>query len=105
MLEKAKRGFKLFMSFLWISFLASLCNVDYESARGLELNGYVCFLLWIVFIYLMVKVSMVLANVGFLAVYIFLRFFKFGYDEKFILGLCCAAILISLVYRMKKKWR
>lgn len=105
MWRKAKRGFEIFMSFLWISFLASLCNVDYELTRGLELNGYLCFLLWIVFIYLMVKVSVILADVGFLAVYIFFRFFKFGYDEKFVLGICCTVVLVGAIYVMKKKIR
>jgi Na+-transporting NADH:ubiquinone oxidoreductase subunit NqrD len=89
------------MSVLWISFLALLCNADYESTGGLELNGFLCFLLWIIFMFIMIKVSMKIADIGFLIVHLVFRFFKFGYSDQ--LGIMIGFIILSCILFLKNK--
>lgn len=103
MIQKMKRAFGIFFSFLWISLLASLCNVDYESMGGLEINGYLCVLFWLIFIFLMVKVSAKLADIGFLILYLFLRFYKFGIDERFASGISYIILVLLVFFVIDKK--
>lgn len=103
MLKKIKHGFAIFFSFLWITEIALVCYGDYSQVRGLEMNGIICFIMWLVFIYIMLKKSILVADIGFIILYLILLQIRFGLDQQLIIGLATAGCIAGGTFLFLKK--
>lgn len=97
MFQKIKRGFFIYFSTLWISILALLmANDRSQGVKGLQANGFLAFIIWVAFMFIMVKISIFLADIGFLALYIIIGTVKFGINEELVELIVIAALLIGI---------
>jgi hypothetical protein len=105
MLNKAKHVLICFFSAIWITYFAMLCNMDYEVYGGLELHGFLCVVLWIIFMYLIIRVSPIVADIGAVVIYVLISCHKFGGpDERIINGVYLIIAFIVIGYILKKKF-
>lgn len=97
MFQKIKRGFLIYFSTLWISMLALLMAADRsKGVKGLQVNGFLAFIIWVSFMFIMVKISISLADIGFLVLYIIIGTVKFGINEELVESIVIAALLIGI---------
>lgn len=103
--EKLKKIFVGFMSFLVVSLMASY-SIMPKEAGGIELNGLIALLLWIVFIFLIVKGHPFISGLFSVATYIALKIFKFGIESEnadaLIVLFGRAAIFVFIMYLLFK---
>lgn len=52
--NKIKNGFIMFFCIIWISMIASFMAVS-RAEGGAEVNGFLCFIFWIICVFLAVK--------------------------------------------------
>lgn len=87
MLRKLKNGFIGFMCILWVTDVWIISIMDHSEFGGAELNGFLAFVLWIVSIYLIVKVNAIMSAVGSTVILFIIRAVRFGVDVRKLEGL------------------
>ncbi|KIR01538.1 hypothetical protein P261_00352 [Lachnospiraceae bacterium TWA4] len=102
MIAKIKRGFWIFMGTIWITFLATIMASE-KGTGGIGINGFITLIVWIAFMYLMIKVSIVLSNVAFTILVLVLSFTTGSITEKQIqglvyIGLFCVGLYLVYLY-------
>lgn len=84
MLRKLKNGFIGLMCIVWVTLVWLIAPMDYSDLGGAELNGFLAFILWIVSMYLIIKVNAIIPAVGSTVILLIIRISKFGIsDENF----------------------
>ncbi len=98
-IEKIKHIVIIFISLLWITFFACLCCTEHGDdfiTGGLGVNGFICFLLWLGFLFVIIKISPILADIGFTILYIVIRIGKFGINKEAVENVAAAVLTIGI---------
>ena len=79
--NKIKNGFIMFFCIIWISMIASFMAVS-RAEGGAEVNGFLCFIFWIICVFLAVKKTHpVIISVISTVVMLGIRVYKFGIGD------------------------
>ena len=96
-LNKIKNGFILFFCIIWISMIASFMAMS-GAEGGAEVNGFLCFIFWIICIFFAVKQKHpVAASVISTVVMFGIRVYKFGIGDVSIVTLPILQLLVTLI--------
>lgn len=102
--NKIKNGFIMFFCIIWISMIASFMAVS-RAEGGAEVNGFLCFIFWIICVFLAVKKTHpVIISVISTVVMLGIRVYKFGIGDISIVAWPIMEVLVTvgtlyLVYR------
>lgn len=95
--NKIKNGFIMFFCIIWISMIALFMAMS-EAEGGAEVNGFLCFIFWIICIFFAVKKKHpVAASVISTVVMLGIRVYKFGIGDVSIVTLPILQALVTLI--------
>lgn len=105
MLQKIKNFFIKLFCFFFISLIWAISMASYAEG-GAEINGILAFLLWLVNLIILFKVSAVVSAIGSSILIIVLRITKFGFNDVVLYGLGIVAVMFgAIALFLKLMWR
>ena len=96
MLQKIKNFFIKLFCFIFISAIWAISMASYAEG-GAEINGILAFLLWLVNLIILFKVSAVVSAIGSSILIIVLRITKFGFNDVVLYGLGIVAVMFGAI--------